>query len=515
MTSRKKQVLIITVALCAVIAVNAGGKKHGETMSPQQVPRILVFAKTLGYHHASIADGLIAIRKLGKENNFLVDTTTNAAYFNDDSLKHYAAVIFLSTTGNVLDSGQQAAFERFIENGGGFAGIHSAADTEYDWPWYNKLLGAYFLSHPKQQTAVAVVKDKNHSSTTMLPDRWQRFDEWYNYKSILPDIHVLATLDETTYQGGVNGENHPIVWYHDVGCGRAWYTGMGHTRSSYTEPLFLQHLLGGIQYAIGNGSPNGNCVMLTSLTLVNATTDADLQTLANGAVIDLATIAGKAINIRANTNPVKIGSVKFSLTGKQVRNQTENILPYALFGDNNGNYNNWMPSVGGYTLTATPYTGANGTGKSGASLTLSFTVVDNTPNLSGFTLVNSTTNQDIGPLTDSQVIDLTLTPAINVRANPGTGNVGSVRFALNNTDNYKVESLAPFTIAGDDMKGDYYNWNIAPGLYTIKATPYSGSKLAGIAGTPISVTITIKQSPSPAITLERYTASPSVVLLEK
>jgi cytochrome c len=215
-------------------------------------PGVLVFARTVGYHHTSIADGLVAIQKLGKENGFLVDTTTDAAYFTEESLKKYAAVVFLSTTMDVLNPEQQVAFERFIKAGGGYAGVHAAADTEYDWPWYNKLVGAYFLSHPKQQKAVIDVKDKTHPSTAFLPDRWERFDEWYNYKSIMPGIQVLATLDEKTYEGGKNGDNHPIIWYHEVDGGRAWYTGLGHTKESYSEPLFLRHLLEGIKYAIGN-----------------------------------------------------------------------------------------------------------------------------------------------------------------------------------------------------------------------------------------------------------------------
>ncbi|HEU4902692.1 MAG TPA: ThuA domain-containing protein, partial [Flavisolibacter sp.] len=156
------------------------------------------------------------------------------------------------TTQDVLNADQQVAFQRFIQAGGGFAGVHAAADTEYDWPWYNKLVGAYFLSHPRQQKAVIEVKDKSHISTSFLPDRWERFDEWYNYKSILPDLHVLATLDEKSYEGGQNGDNHPIAWYHEVDGGRAFYTGLGHTKESYTtDTLFLRHLLGGIQYAIG------------------------------------------------------------------------------------------------------------------------------------------------------------------------------------------------------------------------------------------------------------------------
>ena len=270
MIPRKKMMLAAGLALCAILIVHAGKKENGQRDLFQALPRVLVFSKTVGFRHASIPDGVKAIQQLGEANNFLVDTTTNANYFNDDSLKNYAAVVFLSTTGNVLNDNQQAAFERYIQAGGGFAGVHSAADTEYDWPWYNTLLGAYFLDHPPGlHTAVIEVKNKNHPSTSMLPDRWERFDEWYNFDttSMKPEIQVLATLDETTYTGGKHGANHPIIWYRTLGCGRSWYTALGHTRESYSEPLFLQHLLGGIQFAIGNGQACATLpVMLTDFT---------------------------------------------------------------------------------------------------------------------------------------------------------------------------------------------------------------------------------------------------------
>ncbi|MEJ7678254.1 MAG: ThuA domain-containing protein [Segetibacter sp.] len=215
----------------------------------------MVFTKTKGYYHESIPAGAAAIIKLGQENNFSVDTTADARYFVEDSLKHYTVVIFLSTTGDVLNGDQQVAFERYIQAGGAFMGIHAAADTEYDWPWYNKLAGAQFLSHPRQQNVTINVLDKNHPATSFLPDKWERFDELYNYKNVQPDLKVLANLDETTYQGGQMGDVHPFVWYHEFDGGRAFYTGGGHTKESYTDTLFLQHLLGGIKYAIGNNRP--------------------------------------------------------------------------------------------------------------------------------------------------------------------------------------------------------------------------------------------------------------------
>lgn len=215
--------------------------------------RILVFTKTAGFVHNSIPDGVAAIRKMGGENNWVVDTTSDSTMFTENHLKQYKAIIFLSTTGNVLNNAQQTAFEKYMQSGGGYVGVHAAADTEYDWPFYNQVVGAYFLSHPQQQKAVIQVRDKSHPSTSMLPDRWERFDEWYNYKSIMPGIKVLATLDESTYQGGKNGDNHPIIWHHEVGGGRAFYTGLGHTKETFTEPLFLRHLHGGIRYAMGEG----------------------------------------------------------------------------------------------------------------------------------------------------------------------------------------------------------------------------------------------------------------------
>jgi len=215
-------------------------------------PRILVFSKTAGFRHESIAAGKAAIIKLGMEQGFLVDTTENNVYFTEDSLKKYKAVVFLNTTGNVLNAPQQIAFERFIQAGGGFTGVHAAADTEYDWPWYGKLVGGYFQSHPKTQEAVVNVTDRTNSASSHLPVKWKRTDEWYNYKNLNPNVKVLALLDETTYEGGKNGTNHPIAWYHQFDGGRAFYTGMGHTPESYADPLYLKHLLGGIKFAIGN-----------------------------------------------------------------------------------------------------------------------------------------------------------------------------------------------------------------------------------------------------------------------
>lgn len=347
-----------------------------------------------------------------------------------------------------------------------------------------------------------------------------------------------------------------------------------------------------------NNTTDEGCLVLTSFTLVNATTGQDIQTLTSGTVIDLATISGKAINIRANTSPQKIGSVIMNLSGTEVRTQKENILPYTLFGDNEkGTYNAWYPKTGSYALQAIPYSAANGKGVTGSGLTVSFSVVDNTanilptanagpdktitlavsqvklsgsgkdvdgtikgyawsqqggpntavfdnkniasptvsglaegtyvfglkvtddkngvsafdyvtivvnpalPTLSGLTLVNAATDKDIGPLVNGTVIDLAVTPSINVRANPVAGGtkVASVRFGLNTTANYKLENIAPFTIAGDNEHGDYYSWVIAPGTYTLSAKPYGSTGGKGVAGTAVTITITIKKGSAPTV----------------
>lgn len=219
--------------------------------------RILVFTKTAGYRHASIPDGVAAITALAAKNQAMVDTTSNAALFSDDNLRRYDAVVFLSTTGTVLSHFQKASFERYIQSGGGYVGVHAAADCEYFWPWYGKLVGAYFESHPEIQDAT-LLKGEPHASTDHLPAQWRRKDEWYNFKSssLNPDVKVILSLDEKSYTGGKMGDKHPAAWYHEFDGGRAWYTTLGHTSESYQEEAFLTHLWKGIEYAMQGGKPN-------------------------------------------------------------------------------------------------------------------------------------------------------------------------------------------------------------------------------------------------------------------
>lgn len=213
--------------------------------------RVLVFSRTAAFRHGSIPTGIAAIKALGTRHGFEVEATEDASVFEPAQLARFNAVIFLSTTGDVLDEAQQTALQGYIHGGGGYVGIHAATDTEHDWPWYGQLSGAYFSRHPRVQAASVVVKDANHPSTKCLPAVWSRTDEWYDFKEQpASSIHILATLDETSYEGGGMGASHPIAWYHEFEGGRAWYTGLGHTNESYAEPAFLDHLAGGILWAL-------------------------------------------------------------------------------------------------------------------------------------------------------------------------------------------------------------------------------------------------------------------------
>jgi type 1 glutamine amidotransferase len=214
---------------------------------------VLVFSKTAGYRHDSIPAGVAALQALGGQEGWRVEATEDGSAFTDANLAGYQVVVFLSTTGEVLDANGRAAFERYIRKGGSFVGIHSATDTGYEWPWYGALVGNYFRRHPVIQSATLTVVDASHPSTRPLPIRWNRTDEWYDFRNdmLADDVTVLIRIDETTYRGGRMGANHPMAWHHEYDGGRAWYTALGHTIESWREPLFLEHVRGGIAWAAG------------------------------------------------------------------------------------------------------------------------------------------------------------------------------------------------------------------------------------------------------------------------
>ena len=239
-----RKISLILFLVFSLIQISCQGK--GKKMK-----NILLFSKTVEFRHDSIEPAIDAIKNLGSKNNFKVFHTEDGSYFEMEKLKNYHAIIFLNTSGDVLNDDQQIHFKNYIQDGGGWVGIHCATDTETDWSWYGNLAGAYFNGHPEIQEAKLMVVDNSHLSTTMLPDTWIRTDEWYNFKNINKDINTLIKIDEDSYKGGTNGINHPIAWYHNFDGGRIFYTALGHTNESYSEKLFLDHLLGGIKWASG------------------------------------------------------------------------------------------------------------------------------------------------------------------------------------------------------------------------------------------------------------------------
>ncbi len=221
--------------------------------------KVLLYTKTAGFHHESIHEGVAAIRQLAARNNFSVTWQENATVFNDKDLANFSAVIFLNTTGDILNDEQQASFEKFIRSGKGYVGIHAASDTEYDWAWYTKMVGMMFKIHPAQQTAYLKVEDANFPGMERFPKKFLWTDEWYEFGELkATDLHYLISVDEKSYnpyakwganEGKGMGKFHPISWYHDYDGGRAFYTALGHIPLTFSDQSFLDHLYGGIYWA--------------------------------------------------------------------------------------------------------------------------------------------------------------------------------------------------------------------------------------------------------------------------
>lgn len=220
-------------------------------LSAPRITKVLVFSLTKGYRHASISDGIEAIKAMGAQHQLQIDTSESAASMNTQNLKRYKLLIFLSPTGtNVFNQEQKQALQDYIRGGGRLVGIHAATDFCYEWDWYGKMIGAYFESHPKVQK-VKLNLLSNHSKLLKgLPKQWIHEDEWYNFKQFNPEVKVLIRADETSYQGGKMNNNHPVSWYHHFEGGKVFYTALGHTKACYQDPVFLQHLWLGIKWAL-------------------------------------------------------------------------------------------------------------------------------------------------------------------------------------------------------------------------------------------------------------------------
>ena len=264
MRTSKRQLALLALAPVWCYLAASTAVQQPQVEAAQVRFRALVFSKVTNYYHESIPAGVAAIKKLGADHAFDVVVSDDPAQFTDQQLAAFKVVVFNNTNstpekGVLLTADQRGAFQRYIRSGGGFVGIHSASGTERDWEWYGQLVGAFFKVHPKIQKLTVSVEDPLHPSTRPLPKSWVRTEEPYDFL-VNPRgrVHVLATFDPTSYEGHTMGADHPIMWCHTFEGGRSWYTGLGHAASAFTdEPLFIQHLLGGIEWAAGAAA--GQC----------------------------------------------------------------------------------------------------------------------------------------------------------------------------------------------------------------------------------------------------------------
>jgi len=240
----------------------------------QTEKKVLVYTKNgEGYVHDNIPACVESIIKLGKKNNFQVDTSSNASIFTEENLKQYDALVFASTNNAVFDTDEEKiAFIRYTEAGGGFVGIHSACATERDWHWFQQVIGGKFVRHAPFQEFTIKVIDPNHQSTNFFTSDWIKKDECYYVNNINPDIHILLAADlvsvedkqKETYPGNTFSL-FPLAWFHNFDGGRQWFTALGHSIEDYSDPVFTRHLLGGILWSIENGKPDYSKAKSTTL----------------------------------------------------------------------------------------------------------------------------------------------------------------------------------------------------------------------------------------------------------
>ena len=247
------RLLLLFIGLGALAACATG-----TIASSSAAPRVLLFSHSTGYRHASIEPGAEAIKALGAREGMTIVHSEDPNVFSSDGLRGYDAIVFLSTSTDPKKPGSEwfqgsrrEALQSFVRSGGGIVGIHAASDSHYHWPWYVRMIGGHFASHPEGTPEGEIqVVDRGHPSTQGLPERIRRVDEWYYFDDYNPRSRLLVTLDPASI-GQKDANPNPVSWTHEYEGGRVFYTAMGHTAESYAEPAFLTHLAGGIRWASG------------------------------------------------------------------------------------------------------------------------------------------------------------------------------------------------------------------------------------------------------------------------
>ncbi|MDA0706088.1 MAG: ThuA domain-containing protein [Proteobacteria bacterium] len=249
-----RKIIVVLLGLFTLVSTSSYAQRIEQN---QEQFRVLLFTKSLDYQHHSVTNGVQMFKELAQDNHFALTWTTQSDIFDDqENLNEMDAIVFMNTSGDILNEDQRKALQAYMRQGGGFVAIHSASFTMMEWPWYVKLVGGVWNRHPNPGISTAIVNNEkpNHPATAHIPNKWVLTEEWYNYLELSDNIEVALTVDESTFTGGKMPNYHPIAWYQeDFEGGRSFHTGLGHPEGIYDNPWYRQHILGAVWWAATGG----------------------------------------------------------------------------------------------------------------------------------------------------------------------------------------------------------------------------------------------------------------------
>jgi uncharacterized protein len=257
MNCKKLQPMKITILTFGLLILFSFSMCAQEKEPEFETPaHILVFSKTSGFRHESLSSGIKMLFDLSKSQNWIITATEESSAFNPEILSGFDVVVFMNPTGDALNESEQIAFENFMKKGKGMVGIHSAADFEYDWPFYGELIGGYFKTHPPAQTGTVIFENFDHPAMEPFKgmESYTTFDEWYTFReNPRPKVNVLATLDESSIKKYKNDDwrmdDHPIIWWLEKDGMRSFYTGFGHTHEAFQDEKVKIHIKNAVNWA--------------------------------------------------------------------------------------------------------------------------------------------------------------------------------------------------------------------------------------------------------------------------